>query len=180
MSRCVLVALATIAPLVVVFPGAASWSQSSIRLESTAFAAGATIPQAYTCTDADKSPPLAWQDAPQSARTIAIVVDDPDAPSGVWVHWVLYNLPARVSRLAEGVAKTTTLPNGASQGVNDFGKTGYNGPCPPPGRPHHYRFRLFALDSELNLRPGASAADLEAATKGHVVASTELVGIFGR
>lgn len=174
------IALVAIAPLIATFSGAPSSAEVALKLQSPAFAAGTTIPRAYTCADADKSPPLIWQDVPQSARTLALIVDDPDAPGGVWVHWVLYNLPARIERLDEGVEKTATLPNGASQGVNDFGKTGYNGPCPPPGRVHHYRFRFFALDSELSLRPGARATDLEAAAKDHTVATTELVGTFER
>lgn len=155
-------------------------AQPVVKLESRAFAPGASIPRAYTCTDADRSPSLVWNGVPQSAKTVALVVDDPDAPRGTWVHWVVYNLPARVNRLEEGVAKVATLADGARQGVNDFGRVGYNGPCPPPGAPHHYHFRLFAIDEELALQPGASAAELEAATKHHVVASGELVGTFGR
>ncbi len=152
----------------------------TIRLENPSFASGAPIPRAYTCSGDDKSPPLVWTDVPPGTRAIALVVDDPDAPAGDWVHWVIYNLPARENRLEESVPKTATLGNGARQGVNNFAKTGYDGPCPPPGSLHHYHFRLFALDADLNLPPGATAAQLEAAIGGHVAASAELVGTFGR
>jgi Raf kinase inhibitor-like YbhB/YbcL family protein len=105
-------------------------------------------------------------------------VDDPDAPAGTWVHWVLYDLPVDTSRLAEGMAKDLQLPNGARQGKNDFGKIGYNGPCPPRGKAHRYFFKLYALDSKADLRPGATRNDLERAMKGHVLAQAELVGRF--
>jgi Raf kinase inhibitor-like YbhB/YbcL family protein len=155
-------------------------SAQSLRLESSAFAPGAAIPAAYTCSGADQSPPLAWSGVPAGAKTIALVVDDPDAPSGDWVHWVLYNLPANAQRLEEGLAKSGTLDNGARQGLNNFGRTGYNGPCPPPGPTHHYHFRLFALESQLDLPAGATAARAEAAMRSHMVASTELIATFSR
>jgi Raf kinase inhibitor-like YbhB/YbcL family protein len=157
-----------------------SASAQSLHLNSSAFAAGATIPAAYTCTGADQSPPLAWTGVPQNTQTIAVVVDDPDAPSGDWVHWVLYNLAARTPGLEAGTAKGITLENGARQGINDFGKAGYNGPCPPPGPTHHYHFRLFALNSALDLPAQATAAQAKAAIRSHVIASTELIGTFSR
>jgi Raf kinase inhibitor-like YbhB/YbcL family protein len=160
-------------------PEAKTWAQSVI-VKSPAFAAGTMIPRVYTCSGADRSPPLVWTGVPRSAKSLALIVDDPDAPAGTWVHWVIFNVPAREPRLEEGVAKTESLADGTRQGVNSFGKVGYDGPCPPPGDPHHYHFRLFALDSILNLRAGAGAADLEAATRGHVVATAEIIGKFGR
>jgi Raf kinase inhibitor-like YbhB/YbcL family protein len=149
-------------------------------LESPAFASGATIPRVYTCEDADKSPPLSWRGVPARAKTIALIVDDPDAPRGTWVHWVLYNLAARTDHLDESVAKTPTLANGARQGVNDFGRIGYNGPCPPAGAAHHYRFRMLAIDTSLDLSLGATASQLEAAARGHTLASAEFIAIFAR
>jgi Raf kinase inhibitor-like YbhB/YbcL family protein len=157
-----------------------SWAQPAMELESPAFAAGATIPTEYTCSGADKSPPLLWKGVPAGTATLALIVDDPDAPAGTWVHWVLYDLPASQSELAQGIARSATLESGARQGINSFGKVGYNGPCPPPGSPHHYHFRLYALDGKLDLPARATAADLEAAAGSHTAARAELVGTFGR
>jgi Raf kinase inhibitor-like YbhB/YbcL family protein len=155
-------------------------SGSKLEVVSDAFKAGGTIPRTYTCDGADKSPPLAWQGVPTGTKTLALIVKDPDAPSGTFIHWVLYNLPARVDRLTEDVPKTATTAEGALQGANSRGRMGFTGPCPPPGAPHHYHFQLFALNSSLNLRPGATAEKVEAAMKGHLLASADLVGIFGR
>lgn len=155
-------------------------AQSPLIVESAAFAQGAAIPRAHTCDGADISPPLSWKGMPANAKTIALIVDDPDAPRGTWVHWVIFDLPASMARLGEGVARTETPAEGVHQGVNDFGRFGYNGPCPPPGPPHHYHFRLFALDSSLSLPSKATAADLRAALQGHVLASGELIGTFSR
>jgi Raf kinase inhibitor-like YbhB/YbcL family protein len=166
--------------LIVAMPSSGARAQSTAGLQSPAFAPGQPIPAAYTCTGADKSPPLTWDRLPPATKTIALIVDDPDAPAGNWNHWALFNLPAKEKGLAEGIAQGNPLPNGASQGINSFGKPGYNGPCPPAGSAHHYHFRLLALDSSLDLPPTATAAELEQATRGHVVASAELVGTFGR
>jgi Raf kinase inhibitor-like YbhB/YbcL family protein len=156
---------------------------ASLELQSRAFAQNATIPVPYVCTDAGgagKSLPLAWRGAPASTKTFALVVRDPDAPSGSFVHWVVYNLPAHTTKLAADVPKTDTIPAGGVQGVNGSGAVGYFGPCPPPGKPHHYHFHLYALDGELKLKPGATADDVEQAAKGHTLADADLVGIFGR
>lgn len=112
--------------------------------------------------------------------SLALVMDDPDAPRGTFTHWVIYNLPPSPPSLEEDQPKTATTPSGVRQGTNSFGRSGYGGPCPPPGKPHHYHFRLLALDSQLSLDPGASASEVEAAAKGHIVGSAELVGIFER
>jgi Raf kinase inhibitor-like YbhB/YbcL family protein len=154
-----------------------------LELQSSAFAPNATIPMPYACTDAGgagKSPPLIWRGTPASAKTFAVVVRDPDAPGGSFVHWVVYNLPANTTKLAADVPKTDTIPGGGDQGVNGFGNIGYQGPCPPPGKPHHYHFHLYTLDSELKLKPEATADDVELAAKGHTLAEADLVGIFER
>jgi len=153
-----------------------------LTLTSSAFSANASIPAKHTCAGADVSPPLAWTGAPAGTRTFALVVDDPDAPDPaaprrVWVHWVLYNVPADVASLPEGTSGGR-LPTGAREGRHDGGGTGWSGPCPPIGR-HRYFHRLYALDAELpDLGRGATKADLERAMSGHVLASAELVGTF--
>jgi Raf kinase inhibitor-like YbhB/YbcL family protein len=122
---------------------------------------------------------LRGRDAPVGTKSFALIVDDPDAPAGTWVHWVLFNLPAGTHELAQGVEKKEQLENGALQGRNDFPKIGWNGPCPPPGKPHRYFFKLYALDTVLDLKAGASKADVERAMKGHVLGQGELMGKFG-
>jgi Raf kinase inhibitor-like YbhB/YbcL family protein len=138
------------------------------------------IPKKYTCDGADVSMPLEWQDPPKGARSFALVADDPDAPGRTWVHWVIYNLPADARRLPEGVPTTKTLPDGSGQGMNDFGRLGYGGPCPPPGRPHRYVFTLYALDAVLATAPGASKASLLKAMAGHVLGQAQWTGRYGR
>ena len=151
-----------------------------MTLTSSAFGAGATIPQQYTCKGADESPALEWSGSPAKAATFAMIMDDPDAPAGTWVHWVVFNLPASARNLPEHVRPGASVPGGGKQGSNDFGTTDYGGPCPPPGKPHRYYFRLFALDSVLKLPASAHRKDVDAAMKGHIVAHAELMGIFGR
>ena len=152
----------------------------SFQISSTAFSQGETIPKKFTCVDADVSPQLSWKDAPAAAQSFVLIMDDPDAPVGTWVHWVLYDLPAGTKELPEGMEKQEKLASGALQGRNDFRKTGYGGPCPPPGKPHRYYFKLYALDRKLDLKSGASKADLERAMEGHILGKTELMGRFGR
>jgi Raf kinase inhibitor-like YbhB/YbcL family protein len=152
----------------------------SLQISSTAFSAGETIPKKFTCDGPDVSPQLKWNDLPANTQSIELIMDDPDAPGGTWVHWVLYDLPANTRDLPEGVAKQEQLFSGARQGRNDFGRVGYGGPCPPPGKPHRYFFKLYALDTKLNLKAGATKADVERAMKGHVLAQTELIGKYGR
>jgi Raf kinase inhibitor-like YbhB/YbcL family protein len=154
-------------------------SSMAFQLTTAAFPAGGTIPKQYTCDGPDVSPELSWTDAPAGTKSLALIVDDPDAPGRVWVHWVLFNLPAGTHKLAEGVGKDPELADGSRQGRNDFGKIGYNGPCPPRGPAHRYYFKLYALDSKLDLKAGSTKADLERATKDHVLAHAELVGKFG-
>ena len=152
----------------------------SFETASTAFSNGGTIPKKFTCDGPDVSPPLRWTGAPAAAQSFALIMDDPDAPVGTWVHWVLYSLPAGTTELPEGVEKQEQLANGAIQGRNDFRRIGYGGPCPPPGTPHRYYFKLYALDTKLNLKAGGTKPDLERAMQGHILVETELMGRYGR
>ena len=152
----------------------------SLQLSSTAFSNSGTIPKKYTCDGPDVSPALVWSGAPAGTQAFALIADDPDAPVGTWVHWVLYNAPSSAHEFAEGMRKDEQLPDGTLQGRNDFRKIGYGGPCPPPGKPHRYFFKLYALDAKLNLKPGASKADVESAMKGHILAQAEWMGRYGR
>jgi Raf kinase inhibitor-like YbhB/YbcL family protein len=149
-----------------------------MRFNSTAFQHQGEIPSRYTCDGNDSSPPLAWSNAPEGTGSVALIVDDPDAPDPAapqmtWVHWVLYNLPAAGS-LTEA---TRALPAGTLPGLNDWKRTGYGGPCPPVGR-HRYFFKLYALDSKLPDLHRPTKAQLEQAMKGHVLARTELIGTY--
>jgi Raf kinase inhibitor-like YbhB/YbcL family protein len=152
----------------------------SIELTSPAFGEGEPIPKQYTGDGKDVSPALRWSGVPDGSRSFALVCEDPDAPRGTWVHWVLFNLPAEARELAEGVPPRESLENGARQGKNDFGKIGYGGPAPPRGKPHRYFFKLHALDANLDLKAGATRNQLLDAMKGHVLAEGQLVGKYGR
>ena len=153
----------------------------AFTLTSAAFRDGAGIPVKYTCDGVDVSPPLSWSGAPAGTGGFALIVDDPDAPAGTWVHWVLYNLPATVFELPENIAKVESLDlDGARQGRNDFRRPGYGGPCPPPGPAHRYFFKLYALAAPLTLKAGAQKRDVEAAMEGHVLATAQLMGTYGR
>jgi Raf kinase inhibitor-like YbhB/YbcL family protein len=155
-------------------------SAMTIELSSAAFQPGEVIPKKYTGDGADQSPPLRWSEPPKGTQSYALICDDPDAPRGTWVHWVLFNLPAQMRELREGVQPTETLDDEAKQGKNDFGKIGYGGPAPPKGKPHRYFFKLYALDTTLELRAGASKAELEQAMKAHILAEGQLMGKYGR
>jgi Raf kinase inhibitor-like YbhB/YbcL family protein len=152
----------------------------SIQLTSPAFAEGSAIPAKYTCDGQDVSPPLKWSGAPQSAKSLALICDDPDAPGGTWVHWVLYNILATIEELSEDVPTTDNVLGGARQGVNDFRRVGYGGPCPPRGNPHRYFFKLYALDTELTLKPKATKKDVVEAMRDHVLAEGQLMGTYKR
>jgi Raf kinase inhibitor-like YbhB/YbcL family protein len=150
-------------------------------ISSPAFAPNDPIPAKYTCEGADISPPLEWSGAPDGTKSLALIVDDPDAPDPakpqrVYVHWVVYNIPATVSRLPENAAKSG-LPPGTMQGTNDGGKQTYSGPCPPIGR-HHYYFKLYALDTQLKGLKNATKARLEKAMQGHTLDNTQLIGTY--
>ncbi|MGA9779047.1 MAG: YbhB/YbcL family Raf kinase inhibitor-like protein [Limisphaerales bacterium] len=152
----------------------------SIQITSTAFAEGQPIPDKYTCAGLNVSPPLQWANAPAGIKSFALIADDPDAPMGTWIHWVIYNLPPATTALAENTPPSSELPGGTKQGINDFGQTGYGGPCPPPGRPHRYFFKIYALDLPLNLKSGATRKELLKAMDGHVLAQGQLVGTYQR
>jgi Raf kinase inhibitor-like YbhB/YbcL family protein len=147
---------------------------------SAAFADRASIPRRYTCEGENLSPPLAWQGVPARARSLALICDDPDAPMGTWVHWVLFNLRASARGLPAAVPPAVALAGGARQGVNGFQKPGYGGPCPPPGKAHRYFFKLYALDAPLALSGAVTKRQLEAAMKGHVLGRGQLVGTYRR
>src|SRR5207253_1927081 len=151
--------------------------EAPMQLTSPAFEPGRSIPSLYTCDGKDLSPPLAWSGAPAGTKSFALITDDPDAPAGTWVHWVLWNLPATLTDLKGGVHAERELAGGARQGTNDFGTIGYGGPCPPSGT-HRYFFKLYALDTVLDLKEGAAKQELEAAMHGHILAKAELMGKF--
>ena len=151
-----------------------------MNLQSPAFAEGKPVPDKHARDHADDSPELSWSGAPEGTKSFTLVCDDPDAPVGTWVHWVLYELPATARQLPEGVPAEPLLKDGSRQGTNDFKRTGYGGPCPPPGKPHRYFFRLYALDTSLRLAPGKTKAELLKAMEGHVKGQAELVGRYGR
>ena len=152
----------------------------SLEVTSPAFAEGAEIPERFTCDGEDASPPLRWSGGPDRTRSYALIVDDPDAPGGAFVHWVVYDISSDATGLPEGISSTETIATGGSQGVNGFGRVGYGGPCPPRGGPHRYFFMLFALDGELDLQAGATRSDLLRAMNGHVVGQGSLMGTYQR
>jgi Raf kinase inhibitor-like YbhB/YbcL family protein len=155
-----------------------------MRLESPAFREGEWIPQIHTGDGRDLSPALSWSGAPQETRSFVLILDDPDAPAGLWVHWVLFDIPADVHELPAGLPRSPTLENGSRHGscwgVTSFSRVGYHGPMPPPGPPHRYRFTLTALDHRLALPAGATAAEVRFAMEKHALAETVLTGIYGR
>lgn len=150
-----------------------------IKIISSAFEDGGLIPAKYACDGADVSPPLQWDAVPEGTKSIALICDDPDAPMGTWVHWVIFGLPADTRELAEDVPPDKTLSNEARQGTSDFGRIGYGGPCPPSGT-HRYFFKIYALDSKLDLPAGARKNDLVKAMQGHILAQGQLIGKYKR
>jgi hypothetical protein len=153
--------------------------QMALTITSSAFEEGAMIPKQYTCDGADMSPPLSWSGVPEGTKSLALIADDPDAPMGTWVHWVLYNLPPDSTGLPENVPPEETLANGARQGLNDFKKFGYGGPCPPGGT-HRYFFKLYALDTMLDLSGRVTKQELLKAMEGHILAKGQLMGKYQR
>jgi Raf kinase inhibitor-like YbhB/YbcL family protein len=149
-------------------------------ISSSSFPEGELIPARYTCDGENRSPELAWKDLPTATRSIALLVEDPDAPGGVFTHWVLYNLPPSIRSLPEGQPRTATMPGNGTQGINDFRRAGYDGPCPPAGSTHRYYFKLMALDIEPSLPAGFNAGKLRKAVQGHILAEAQWVGRFGR
>jgi len=151
----------------------------NMKIKSSAFDEGAFIPGKYTCDGKDISPPLEWSLVPDGTKTFALICDDPDAPMGTWVHWVLFNLPGNIKELPGNVPPLGVLENGAKQGKNDFGKTGYGGPCPPRGT-HRYYFKIYSLDKELDVNAGITKKELLKAMEGHILAEGQLMGKYKR
>lgn len=151
----------------------------AFEIKSNAFSANSTIPSKFTCDGSDVSPPLSWKDAPAGTKSFALISDDPDAPMGTWVHWVMWNIPAVATSLKEGMEKSASLSDGTKQGISDFKRPGYGGPCPPSGT-HRYFFKLYALDTTLDLPANATKAQLESAMKGHILGQTQIIGTYSR
>ncbi len=152
----------------------------AMTVTSNAFKDGESIPGKYTCDGENLSPALEWNGVPNGTKSLALICDDPDAPSGTWVHWVLWGLPADAKSLPEGVRADTPLPGGARQGLNSWRKMGYGGPCPPPGKPHRYYFKLYALDTPVAPPGTADKVGLEAAMSGHLLGQGQLMGRYAR
>lgn len=155
-------------------------SSVAMRFFSPVFASGERIPMRYTGDGEDISPELVWDSVPEGTNSFALICSDPDAPLGTFIHWVVYDIPQDARRLPEGVPGIEELEDSTRQGVNSFQRIGYNGPKPPPGKPHRYFFRLYALDKVLDLKPGASAGTLHGAMVGHILGEAELMGTYGR
>jgi len=153
---------------------------TALAVSTAAFSPGGAIPKSYACDGADRSPEVSWSPAPAGVQSFVVIADDPDAPRGTFTHWLVWNVPAQSRGLPKDVPKDETLRDGARQGRNDFWHIGYDGPCPPPGKPHRYFFRLFALDAKLDLGAGANRDALDRAKKGHVLARGEVMGTYGR
>jgi Raf kinase inhibitor-like YbhB/YbcL family protein len=152
---------------------------ATIQVMSSAFEEGGPIPQRYTCDGEEISPPLSWESVPEGTQSIVLIADDPDAPRGTFVHWVLYDLPANARELPEDTPRDKILANGARQGINDGGDFGYMGPCPPSGT-HRYFFKVYALDTRVNLPPGNRKADLLKVMEGHILAQGQTISKYGR
>jgi len=150
--------------------------KGAMELTSTAFSQGMSIPPKYTCDGQNVSPPLIWSGVPTGAKSLVLIVDDPDAPVGTWAHWVLYNVAASATELSEQAG----TPPEALQGINDFKRPGYGGPCPPPGKSHRYFFKLYALDTVLGLKAGAKKQEVERAMEKHILAQAQLLGTYQR
>lgn len=152
----------------------------ALELKSSAFENGDYIPEKFTGEGPDVSPALTWSNAPEGTKGFALICDDPDAPVGTWVHWVIYDIPSEIFSLDEGIPRSTTFSNGIKQGVNDFRNVGYGGPMPPPGKAHRYFFKIYALDEKLDLEPKLTKKGLLETIEGHVLETAELIGLYKR
>jgi len=179
----ILIALAFLHPYTVtenfVYAQEAGGGKMTITITSSAFSDGGMIPKEHTCDGGDISPPLSWSGLPKGVKSIALICDDPDAPVGTWVHWVLFNIPVTVRELPSNIPPEKTLDIGAKHGINDFKKYGYGGPCPPGGT-HRYYFKMYALDSRLALQPGITKAELIKEMAGHILSEGRLMGTYKR
>jgi Raf kinase inhibitor-like YbhB/YbcL family protein len=163
------------------FPARSSGGAAvSLELKSPDFTPGGNIPKQFTCEGANISPALKWNDPPTATQSFVLIADDPDAPVATWVHWVIFDLPATLRALPQNFPKNEQSADGSRQGRNDFGEIGYGGPCPPPGKPHRYFFKLYALDAKLYLAAGAAKKQVERAMQGHILAQGEYIGRFSR
>jgi Raf kinase inhibitor-like YbhB/YbcL family protein len=153
---------------------------TKLEIKSSAFQNGAKIPARYTCDSLNLSPSLSWTGAPAETKSFALILEDPDAPSGTFIHWVIFNIPKEKNGLGENVPKKELLADGTAQGKNGAGRTGYTGPCPPPGKPHRYLFELYCLDTKLSLKQPVSKTELETAMKGHILAEAQVFGTYQR
>ena len=152
----------------------------ALELKSSAFISNGNIPKKFTCEGDDVSPDLRWSGAPANTTSFALICDDPDAPMGTWVHWVIYNIPADTMELPQAMPTSERLQDNSRQGMTDFQRTGYGGPCPPPGKPHRYFFKLYALDTQLDIKGKTTKESLLAAMEGHVLAQATLLGTYKR
>lgn len=150
----------------------------ALGIKSSVFNNGGYLPDRYTCDSLNVSPPLQFDDIPKSTKSLVLICDDPDAPMGTWVHWVVYNIAPSTTKLLEGVVKEKALPDGALQGVNDFAEVGYGGACPPNEKPHRYFFKLYALNQSLALEKGATKRDVEKAMTGHIIQEAKICGLY--
>lgn len=163
--------------LLIAFLPCAAWA---LELKSEVFENKGYIPDRYTCDAQDFSPPLNWDGVPENTKSLALICDDPDAPFKIWVHWVLFNIPPENGELKEGISQEELAELSIIRGINDFGKIGYQGPCPPPDKVHRYSFRLYSLDTILNLEEGASKKEIIEAMQGHIITEAKLIGIYQR
>lgn len=151
-----------------------------MEIKSSVFQNNGEIPKKYTCSGEDVSPPLSFSGIPEGTKSLALICDDPDAPGRTWVHWVVYDLPAKTAELPENVPKTERLENGGAQGLTDFGRIGYGGPCPPPGAYHRYFFKLYALSKMPGLAAGATKTQILSAMEGSILSEAQLIGRYKR
>ncbi len=161
-------------------PSSPTATMAPFQITSPAFEEGQPIPVTFTCDGQDISPPLAWSSPPAGTRTLALIMDDPDAPAGTWVHWIIFNIPATTAELAQAIPSIPQLDNGAIQGINSWGRVGYGGPCPPRGQQHRYFFKLYALDTSLTLKGPPTKSALLQAMEGHILGQTQLMGVYQR
>lgn len=161
-------------------PEQISQTVKELTISSTAFEDGKMIPKVYTCDGEDRSPNIKWNEPPPGTKSFALICEDPDAPAGTWIHWVIFNIPDTTRELAAGFPDAAEFPGEIRQGRNDFGRIGYGGPCPPSGKPHRYFFRIFALDQMLNLPPGSDRKELDQAMENHILSNGHLMGKYKR
>lgn len=167
----------TLIALAMIFFMSTTFAKGSFSIKSTSFNEGETIPVKYTCSGEDLSPQISWTDVPQNTQSLALIVSDPDAPAGTWYHWVVFNIPANTKEFNENIQ---TYPPESIVGVTSYNKNRYNGPCPPPGKPHHYIFTLYALDSKMSYPNSVDAKILQDAMKKHILETATLTGLFQR